>query len=470
MSSPGFYFRPGLSVVCVARSARTSAAALRTFLDAHLPHVEQICLAVDDPELMQLAVSAGPKVVCRMLYPACWPAESAADNGQPAEPDAVPAAVTAAQLADHAWSFWLEPHEHLSASDHAAIRAVLPHAGRARLAFAKDEAGNPQGRLWRTGWNLAPGATGLLEPAGPALMRPRRSKMIEQIPVPDVDCAGMLAHSPRVQVGPVLVTGMHRSGTSTVAGVLHQLGIQLGSQLTGVNSQAHESNERGHWEDGPGVALDTKALELVQGFVAPWEWVTDLSVSEVEAQKLHAEEAQAIASRLGARGRWGFKDPRICLTLSIWRQAARDACMVLSVREPLAVARSLRARDALPILDGVRLWRAYYGRALEACAVFGVPVLVVDYARMLTALTPEVNRIATFLGLTGGLDPQCRQRIDDFVDAGLRHHQPASDLREALHREFGAWAVAREVEATAGLYEQLQAAARLPVATQQSAA
>lgn len=446
MSSPGFYFRPGLSVISVMRAATTSVTELQAFMDAHLPHVEQLCLAVDGPELLKAASAGGPKVACRMLC-----------QGSP------PERWVATQLADHAWSFWLEPHEHISGHDYAVLRSGLPHAGRARLAIGMTPSGQPQVRLWRTGWNLAPDGTGQLADAGPALMRPRLCKMVDQIPIPAVEPTAALARAPQVQSGPVLVTGMHRSGTSTVSGVLHLLGIALGDQLSGVHTEPHESNKKGHWEDLPGVALNTKALEIAQGLLAPFEWVIDLVLSENEARSLHLPQALAIVSRLATRGRWGFKDPRTCLTLPLWRMAAPNACLVLCVRDPLAAARSLQKRDSLPLVDGLRLWRAYNQRVLESAGVLGMPLIVLSYERLLSALGSEVTRLAAFVGCTNELDVQRHSRIDAFVEAHLRHYERTQDLREAIAQVFGPQVVEGEIDAIVALDAQLQKAATLPV-------
>ena len=43
----------------------------------------------------------------------------------------------------------------------------------------------------------------------------------------------------------VIVLGMHRSGTSALAGLLHELGLEMGSSL--MSGRADE-NEKGFWE------------------------------------------------------------------------------------------------------------------------------------------------------------------------------------------------------------------------------
>ena len=43
----------------------------------------------------------------------------------------------------------------------------------------------------------------------------------------------------------IIVLGMHRSGTSLIAGVLHEMGVNMGSNLM----KADEYNPKGYFED-----------------------------------------------------------------------------------------------------------------------------------------------------------------------------------------------------------------------------
>jgi len=44
---------------------------------------------------------------------------------------------------------------------------------------------------------------------------------------------------------PLVITGMHRSGTSLVASLFAGAGVNVGTRLIG----ASRGNDRGHWED-----------------------------------------------------------------------------------------------------------------------------------------------------------------------------------------------------------------------------
>ena len=61
----------------------------------------------------------------------------------------------------------------------------------------------------------------------------------------------------------VIVLGMHRSGTSALAGILHHLGVELGDRLM----QASPDNPRGYWEHRDIVAVNHKLMAELG-----WSW------------------------------------------------------------------------------------------------------------------------------------------------------------------------------------------------------
>lgn len=59
----------------------------------------------------------------------------------------------------------------------------------------------------------------------------------------------------------VIILGMHRSGTSMVAGVLSRVGINMGKVMLGKTP----SNPLGHFEDEDFYNLNRKILEFAGG-------------------------------------------------------------------------------------------------------------------------------------------------------------------------------------------------------------
>ena len=152
---------------------------------------------------------------------------------------------------------------------------------------------------------------------------------------------------------PLVLTGMHRSGTSLLASIMQHAGVAIGDRLLGATA----TNERGHFED-----LDF--LDWHEAVLADngrtWYDVDPGDHLEVsEARRLAAERLIGQRSQLQ---QWGWKDPRSCLFLGFWSKLLPDARYVFIYRRPDAVLSSLRRRQE------PRLRRQFRGAwLLERC-------------------------------------------------------------------------------------------------------
>jgi len=234
----------------------------------------------------------------------------------------------------------------------------------------------------------------------------------------------------------VLVIGMHRSGTSAMAGALHGLGLELPVDLMiggGDNPAHNESNALsrvndallgilgGTWDDPPAVEVG-------------WETRADMA-----ATMETVSGAVANAFPFSAPAVW--KDPRTSLLLPYWRRVLSPiAGVVLIWRSPIAAARSLRTRDRIVIDQGLALWRHYNEAALEN--VFGCSHLIIEYDDMVNDRTASSALVGSWLsevvpGFTLRADgvAQARAAVSPF----LRHHRgdpgaPPAACRELVER------------------------------------
>lgn len=203
----------------------------------------------------------------------------------------------------------------------------------------------------------------------------------------------------------VFVLGMHRSGTSCLAGCLELCGLFLGEvRRTG------RFNAKGYYEIEAAQRLHDQILGLNQG-----SWLTPPS-----SIKVHPQLGQAltkIAEQLSQRRPCGIKDPRLLLLLECWREIApKPQALVGTFRHPLAVAESLHHRNGIPIDKGVNLWLRYNEMLIERHRT--APFPVVEYS--LTEVDPyqmAVEQIARQLGLK----PRTKQ-LRGFISRNLSHH------------------------------------------------
>ena len=150
----------------------------------------------------------------------------------------------------------------------------------------------------------------------------------------------------------ICVLGMHRSGTSCLAGSLEQQGLFLGE----VNTAA-PWNKRGNRESFTIMDLQGDILASSGG-----SWERPPAVVEWRAE--HFERARAILAEHAGHAVWGFKDPRTLLTFEGWRELVPDIEPVAIFRHPLRVAQSLQSRNELPLEAGMALWRTYNERLI----------------------------------------------------------------------------------------------------------
>lgn len=159
--------------------------------------------------------------------------------------------------------------------------------------------------------------------------------------------------SPSKQV--VIVTGMHRSGTSLVAAILQSAGVDMGSRLLG----PHPSNPQGHFEDLDFLELHKACLRRLNRSII----VRDPRSLEGFTPP-ERDRARALIEARAGKSLWGWKDPRSALFLESWGKLLPDANWVFLYRQPMDVVLSLLRRGSDPevVLQpkaGLDAWKAY---------------------------------------------------------------------------------------------------------------
>jgi hypothetical protein len=226
--------------------------------------------------------------------------------------------------------------------------------------------------------------------------------------------------------GVICIVGMHRSGTSMIAKLLHQCGLYLGpeDELLGANS----GNADGHYEHKGFLQINDA---LLNHYAGSWEfpprlepnWQEDTALAPLRAQ------AKALVLELSRRSPWGWKEPRTTVLLPFWKSVVPGLSFVICVRSPLEVAKSLAQRNKIPLEQGMVLWHRYMRAALQDSE--GSPRMIVHYEDFFSDPEAQSERLARFCGLErpahGSLD-------QSGIRSELRHHQ--SELGALL--EFAA--------------------------------
>jgi glycosyltransferase involved in cell wall biosynthesis len=148
-------------------------------------------------------------------------------------------------------------------------------------------------------------------------------------------------------VPPVVIAGMHRSGTSLVASYLSSLGIHMGDRLLPADAR----NPHGYFEDADFVALHGRILSAAtmerDAGHRDWGW-TESEWLDRDVLPDYFGEARALAEgRIRHGGIWGWKDPRTSLLLDFWDEVLEaKARYVLVYRFPWEVADSMQRLGA----------------------------------------------------------------------------------------------------------------------------
>ncbi len=215
----------------------------------------------------------------------------------------------------------------------------------------------------------------------------------------------------------IIVLGMHRSGTSCLAGSLEQAGLCLGN----VNRKAPH-NPKGNQENRDIMDLNDAVLSASG---AAWDSPPDTSPIW---SKSHRDQRDQILASYPQDQIIGFKDPRTIFTLEGWLEALPQTRLVATFRHPFAVAQSLSTRNGFPIKRGLDLWLSYNRRLLAISESREVPVINFDLLAEHYGIA--LRTICERLGLTPPVDGF------NFFEAGLRRNGlPQEPLGEQSLRE-----------------------------------
>jgi len=155
----------------------------------------------------------------------------------------------------------------------------------------------------------------------------------------------------------VVVLGTHRSGTSAISGALTILGGTPPNRLL----PPSRNNPKGYFESPVVLELNDK---LLADYGRTWRTVCpvfDDPSGPFSRTSRRDEIFNTLTEVFPPEGDfWVLKDPRLCVLWPIWQEAlaVSDYALriLLPLRDPDAVARSLERREGWPYLRGVALW------------------------------------------------------------------------------------------------------------------
>jgi glycosyltransferase involved in cell wall biosynthesis len=220
----------------------------------------------------------------------------------------------------------------------------------------------------------------------------------------------------------VLVLGMHRSGTSALAGLIGLLGADLGPDLIGPD----QSNIKGHFEPRKIVTVNDDLLESLgarapESGDLPEDWL-----NRNQTKKAKNQIREIIRDDFSARDIFVIKDPRLCLLLPLYRELFEELGIRLKIivirRNRHEVIRSLNERDGMPHGIGKNYYKKHV-KALEA-NLAGTKSLPISFDQLIEAPDAVIKQIESFIPqLSGRNNRNDGQPTTAFIDSALRHHR-----------------------------------------------
>ncbi|MBN2631454.1 MAG: sulfotransferase family protein [Rhodobacteraceae bacterium] len=218
----------------------------------------------------------------------------------------------------------------------------------------------------------------------------------------------------------LIVLGMHRSGTSALAGTLAKMGADLPLDLM----EPAEQNAKGFFESNRITGLNEDLLASAGKTFFSYDPVSPDWFTSPKAMEFEERALEALAEDYGRSYLFVVKDPRICRLLPFWHHVlARAGCRALHVcthRHPLEVAASMNRVSAYETDYAVHLWLRH---VLEAeAASRGHPRVFTSYNRLMADSVDVMTQVGLGLDLKWPREPRAMSdELNGFLGKDLRN-------------------------------------------------
>jgi hypothetical protein len=260
----------------------------------------------------------------------------------------------------------------------------------------------------------------------------------------------------------VIVAGMHRSGTSALTRVLSHCGLGIPRTLV----PADGGNVAGHWESEPVCRFNDRLLARVGLDWISWQRGAADLANQPDYADLVGEGARIILDEFGATGDIVLKDPRFCRLLPFWLDVLAELdigpAIVLAVRSPQEVARSLKRRNAILTAYGFRAWLRFTLEAERGSR--HLPRVIVSFDQLMhdwrgVAMALDQCAGGSMLACT----TKAEQAVSAFLSTHLRHFiddESEPSIPGCVARTYAMFSQWREGPETAEDHAQLDAIRR----------
>lgn len=198
----------------------------------------------------------------------------------------------------------------------------------------------------------------------------------------------------------LIITGMHRSGTSLLSQYLSQCGLHIGKELINFDTISSQSAYNGHHEDRDFLEFHREIMARVRIYGFPTNQLQLLLF------KINYSDRQKAIKLIKSRenlAQWGWKDPRTTLFLDFWHDIIVAPKYLFVYREPLLVVDSLLRRGTdkhilkKPII-ALRSWKVYnrqlikfWNKNKDVCVLYNIADLATNHHSLIDHLNSKLG-------------------------------------------------------------------------------
>jgi hypothetical protein len=194
----------------------------------------------------------------------------------------------------------------------------------------------------------------------------------------------------------LIITGMHRSGTSYLSRALNLSGVNLGpiSQYYDTEITPITGNAKGHWEN---VEVNHINEEILKTNDCSWDHIPN-TIDKIPSNLSKRINDVFDSFHKSKSVAYGFKDPRFCITLDKWIPFFDNPIIIGIFRNPLKVAESLKIRNNFSYDKSLLLWEMYNTHLIKYLKKHNGFLINFDWEK--NKLFKEITLICQKLNLT----------------------------------------------------------------------
>lgn len=213
-----------------------------------------------------------------------------------------------------------------------------------------------------------------------------------------------------------IITGMHRSGTSLVARLFYEAGADMGNPDTFYRPD--EWNPDGYYEQPD---IHSVNMPLINGNL--WKFAYFWLPSTKTVMKRSVKFKDEIQTYDQKYEKAIIKETRFCLTLPAWLAYGATVDKILvCLREPIQVAKSIQKRNHTLIRHGLWLWQVHNQRLLENVTP-DIPVWYLNYHNLLNPDTYVMELTQAFKFMEVNIsEGQIIDLLQTCVKPSMNHH------------------------------------------------